>query len=278
MIQYNLTPTNVRLTQISEKYKNELGLPPKRDECKRSYSINVSLIKKRLWLVFNFQQTIKHLYFWTITFPEGIQTDVAYIIFNSWLTNMRTRYGLIHYLWVAEYQKNNTIHFHLFICHYINIKKANTALKNAIKTQYKCGKITKAQAESSKNYNGVHISKDSKGKAINLIKVKQKNRRKTIISYITKYVTKASQSNPIGEYHYQWFCSRSFSNLQTDRAISNPEDAILILASNFIDDTYYFQPTPFIYIYPFIDIPQKIPIFDQYLKDNQEYFHQKFIF
>jgi hypothetical protein len=139
----------------------------------------------------------KQLYFWTISFPAGTTDEMCYQLLNTWLTALRqpSRYHkpILHsYLWVAERQKNGTIHFHLLIPHYMNVKIANRAMRVAICTQIRKKKLN-YDAYAAKRYNGVDIAKprDKSGKAIGPpINFLEKKRARSLQRYLTKYITK----------------------------------------------------------------------------------------
>jgi hypothetical protein len=267
-----ITPTSIQQRTITEKY-NYKSKPPKRSkENSGDYKLNVQKIKKRLWLFLLMKKATKAAYLYTISFPKKIPDDIAYKCFNSFLTNARTRYGLENYLWVAERQKNDTIHYHMFVGEYMNVRSLNNAMKSTFKTQYTKGQINKVQYESTLNYNGVHISKAENGKALNFRKIKNKKLRKTIIRYITKYVVKAEVSSESKYTHLRWFNSRSFSRLELSRQVDDDEQVSLLFIEKYTNIEKKFTIDGGITIFPFQDIPEKIPIFQKYIEDNEEYF------
>jgi hypothetical protein len=267
-----ITPTSIQEVSISEKCKN--APIPKRTHKQEfeGYKVNIPLVKKRIWLLFLMNNVSPNLYFLTISFPLGIMDDVAYICFNSWLTNMRQKNGLSNYLWVAERQGNGTVHFHIFICEYLNVKKANKAMKSALTTSYKKELINQQQFDSIKNYNGVHLSKDRHGRVQNLRRISQKNQRKAIINYITKYVTKPAQDSQPFQSHLAWYCSRSFSRLKMSYMITDEASALQLLTDKNIDLNYCFTDIPARKIYPYVSIPRGNIEFDFYVWMNEQLF------
>jgi hypothetical protein len=214
----------------------------------------------------------KNLYFLTISFPLNLDDDTGYKCFNSWLTNMRQKAGLRNYLWVAERQANGTVHFHIFICEYLNIKRANKAMKSSLETQYKKGHLTELQRNSCLNYNGVHLSKGRNGKVQNLRKIKAKNQRKAIVNYIAKYVTKSVEKNEQVHKHLAWFCSRSFSRLKMSYIVTDRDSALQFIEEGNIDLNYCFTDIPTRKIYPYISIPRNNIEFDFYVWQNEQRF------
>lgn len=264
-----ITPTSIQEVFTAEKSNfNKIPKRKPKDE-HEGYQVNKALVKKRIWLLFLMNNVSPNLYFLTISFPLSILDNVAYSCFNSWLTNMRQKQGLKDYLWVAERQANGTIHFHIFICQYLNVRKANSAMKSAITTQYKKELITKQQFESIKNYQGVHLSKDRNGRVQNLRKIAKKNQRKAIINYITKYVTKAEEKNDQQHKHLAWFNSRSFSRLQLSYRIEDEESAIKFITDKNINLDYKFTDIPNRVIYPYSSIPRGNIEFDYYIWRNE---------
>jgi hypothetical protein len=267
-----ITPTSIQDVCITEKSKK--APIPKRIHKQEfeGYTVNIPLVKKRIWLLFLMNNISNNLYFLTISFPMGIFDDVAYKCFNSWLTNMRQKNGLENYLWVAERQGNGTVHFHIFICEYLNVKKANKAMKSALTTAYKKKQITGEQFNSISKYNGVHLSKDKKGRVQNLRKISQKNQRKAIINYITKYVTKPAQNSQPFQNHLAWYCSRSFSRLKMSYMVTDEASGLQFLTDGNINLSYCYSDIPMRKIYPYISIPRGNIEFDFYIWENERRF------
>jgi hypothetical protein len=139
----------------------------------------------------------KFLAFYSISFPKGLSDEIAYKIYNTWLTRCRKDCGLKSYLWVAERQKNGTIHFHLLTNDFMPIKTVNSFMASCLASEKKNGLKALIRAKTEK-YNGVDVSKVDKN-------------RKSLIGYLTKYITK----NEIEFTHLPWHCSRDVSRLFT---------------------------------------------------------------
>src|SRR5207245_2272494 len=119
----------------------------------KSYSVNKPQVRQRLFGIRNSQKGKKHMYFWTVSFPEGTPDDVCYKAFNTWLTSLRKpQLGkdgksrlppmLKEYLWITERQDGkrapdkqptNTLHFHIAIPHYMDVSKANGMMRGTLK-------------------------------------------------------------------------------------------------------------------------------------------------
>lgn len=207
----------------------------------KSYSVDKAKVRQRILAMINTQRGKKHLFFWTVSFPQHTPDDVCYQAFNTWLTALRSRKMLREYLWVAERQmgdrlKTNkvpthTIHFHIAIPHYLNVQRANAMMRGTLKGLAKKGLLPGVVCNpkskesyylpSIARYNGVDISKHrTTRKPINFA---VKKGARALAHYLTKYVTKndAGQTNEAGELiapgftHLAWHNSRGFSALFT---------------------------------------------------------------
>lgn len=188
---------------------------------KRAYKLNKAKVRKRAIAMCRLSKSKQFLAFYSISFPSGAGDKILYEIFNKWLTNCRTRYGLTTYLWVAEKQQNGTLHFHLLTNCRMDISKVNKAMANSIDTSVNQGKLTWGQS-SRTLYNGVDVDSVQKPKKRqnenrehyrNRMKEYQKhsiaNRVKFAVGYLTKYITK----NDYEFEHLPFHCSRDVSQL-----------------------------------------------------------------
>lgn len=170
------------------------------------YKVNGREIKNRIANWINQQAGKKSLYFYTISFPIRITDDTAYKCLNSWLTTARTTYKLKNYLWIAERQKNGTIHFHIALQEYLPVKKLNTTMKNLLSFYIRKNELIWSQLSCAK-YNGVHISKDKKnGKVTNYA---DNGKQKNLGGYLSKYISKSTEKFK----HQAWQCSKSLSGM-----------------------------------------------------------------
>ena len=158
----------------------------------------------------------KQLYFWTITFPKGTTDNTAFILFNKWLTRLRSEKMLKDYLWISERQKNGTIHFHITINQRLCVQKANRFMRACIMHSINNKEINYTRIQA-KNYNGVDIAKDKFTKRV--VNFAKENKQKALTSYLTKYITK----NDSSFQHLAWHSSRGYSNLITQIRLTERE-------------------------------------------------------
>lgn len=192
-------PLEVANNNITE---NSESSPP------REYHVNKVEVKNRIHGMINTRKGKRELYFWTVTFPAGISDTLAYQAFNTWLTALRQKKFLRNYLWVAERQKNGTVHFHLTIPHKMSVVLANRYMRTTLTTYSKKGLINYSVFQA-KRYNGVDIAKNRKTGRVTNFAIKKGTR--ALSFYLTKYVTK----NDAGFPHLAWHNSRGFSALFT---------------------------------------------------------------
>jgi hypothetical protein len=170
------------------------------------YRIDKKEVTHRIRGYINQMKGEKLLYFWTVSFPIHTTDDTAYILLNKWLTRLRQENMLKEYLWIAERQQNNTIHFHIVINNRMDVKKANKFMRAAIMYSIDKHEINYTR-EQAKNYNGVDICKDRKTRRVT--NFAKQNRQKSLSNYLTKYITK----NDSTFTHLAWHSSRGYSNL-----------------------------------------------------------------
>jgi len=197
----------------------------------RTYKLNKTKVRKKITALCRLDHAIKFIAFYSISFPSDADDDVLYKIFNKWLTNCRKRYGLQTYLWVAERQKNGTLHFHLLTTNKMAIRAVNNAMAIAIDNEVRSGNMTWG-ATSADKYNGVDVDSPQKPKRRQSETRNQYrdrlNRnsnvdRKKVISWIASYLTKYLTKNEIEFKHLPWHCSRDVSALFTSIVISDDD-------------------------------------------------------
>lgn len=204
-----ISKDEIKVQTPCELSTNILELSPENRELstetvKKNYRVNARIIKQRIQSFLNTKTGGRALYFWTISFPQGTPDNVGHAMFNVWLTMLR-KHGLLKmYLWVSERQKNGTIHFHMLVPHFMNVRLANSFMRGTLKTYSKKG-LVPFSVHSCSRYNGVDICKRD-GRVINFAEGK---RCRSLAAYITKYITK----NNIGFERLAWHNSRHFSAL-----------------------------------------------------------------
>jgi hypothetical protein len=174
---------------INHKSKIEQAESQLKEVKKKTYKLNKSKVKNKCISLSRLEKSKKFLAFYSISFPQGLPDEIAYKIFNTWLTRCRKDSGLKSYLWVAERQRNLTVHFHLLTNDFMKVREVNGFMAKCLLTV--------------KN-NGLEILKD-----VEIEKVEGNKNR--LISYLAKYITK----NEIEFYHLPWHCSRDISSLFT---------------------------------------------------------------
>ena len=214
--QYTLSP-ELKIVKKQPQTKDTKTQSKAPNETRtREYSINAKEIRHRIQLYIRTKQANQKAYFWTITFPEGLPDKLCYKAFNIFLTRLRTEQKLKAYIWVAERQQNETVHFHMIVHQYLNVQKTNRYMRASLMTLNKT-LPSKIPPKTIKNYNGVDIAKNRKTKrVVNFAKGKQ---NKALQCYLTKYVTKNQSSFS----HLAWHCSREYSNLATKLRLTYAE-------------------------------------------------------
>lgn len=232
------------LADYIETYRHQKALYEKENkEIKRIYKVNKSKVRKKISAFTRLTESKKFLAFYSISLPLNTSDDIAYTIFNKWLTNLRVNYNLKSYLWIAERQKNGTIHYHLLTNNFLNIKKVNRSMARAINSEVVKGKATWGNS-SVDTYNGVDVDSPQQPKKRQnenrkqyrkrIEKAKQNNledRLNWIGVYMAKYVTKNNEEFTRLPYHSSRDVSRLFtSHVINDKHINNyiealPDDA-----------------------------------------------------
>jgi hypothetical protein len=180
---------------------------------KNTYGIAKQIIRNRMRAMVNMlqQSTARirkpKLYFFTVSFLAGTADDLCYQVYNTWLTELRQQGLLLSYLWVAERQKNGTIHYHLAIPHYMNTPKANRIMRKILMDQKNKGNLPDWDRKKLMKYNGVDIAKNRDTKRP--VNFASNKKQKALAQYLTKYITK----NDTEMNRLAWHCSRDWSAL-----------------------------------------------------------------
>lgn len=245
---------------------SNINAKPK-EEIIKAYALKKSKIRNKILNFFMLNASKKFCAFYTITFPFGISDDLAYQLLNTWLTRCRKLQGLRSYLWVAERQKNGTLHFHLITNNYMKIGVVNDFMKISLRNAKKKGLLT-CRDNIINRYNGVDVD--------NLYYPKKRRNNKKRHSrteamgklsfYLTKYVTK----NDTTSQRLPWHCSRDISALfisinYTDISQheiahlinDNPDAVISFHEEYFTYHHFLFRPSDF-YFEDLVNINNKI--------------------
>lgn len=218
-----------------------------------SYKLKKSKIRNKILNFFSLNASKKFCAFYTITFPINIDDDLAYQLLNTWLTRCRKSAGLKSYLWVAERQKNNTLHFHLITNNYMKIGQVNDFMKISLQNALDKGKL-KCRQNIINRYNGVDVDnlyfpKKRKDNKKRLSGIDAQNK---LSFYLTKYISK----NDTTSKRLPWHCSRDISALfisinytdisthEISTLISDNPDAVLSFHDEYFSFHYFlFRPS-----------------------------------
>ena len=251
----HITEKETGINSFESLEKIQLETIKKKNESKEKlYRLKKGKIRNKILNYFHLNKSKKFCAFYSISFPLDIPDELAYKVFNTWLTRCRKESGLISYLWVAERQKNNTIHFHLITHNFLQISKVNAFMRSALLTQYTKGNLS-YDINKLNRYNGIDVdnilnSKRHKGKSRNLSTMEAQNK---LMFYLSKYVSK----NDTLSNRLPWHCSRDISALFTTQNFANennvplfqliadnPEAVHSIKGDYFAIHFFRFQPDP----------------------------------
>lgn len=215
------------------------------------------------WLVFKSKnQRVKYpngtisenfrISFITLTLPaQQVHTDLEIKrIFNNFLTTLRKKYNMVDYVWKAELQKNQNIHFHLTTNIFLHHATIRTLWNNAIN---RLGYISKYQSyfsrlsfeeykslrlEDAKKLNKTISEEDiikayndgnkNKWSNPNSTDVKTVFRVENLAAYLAKYLSKKTAEIAEDKKMQKrvkkfggniWYCSRSLSRLSSYKTI-----------------------------------------------------------
>ncbi|WP_233882170.1 rolling circle replication-associated protein [Tenacibaculum piscium] len=231
----------------------------------KGYKLPKSKIRNKCFSFFNLKASKMFCAFYSISFPAGLSDEMAYKLFNTWLTRCRKNEKLKSYLWVAERQKNKTLHFHLLTNQYMAIRTVNGYMASALKTQFKNGSIP-PEIEAPTKYNGVDVDNlyYSKRRKNHKKRISKAETIKKLSYYITKYVTKNTERFS----RLAWHCSRSISNLFTSVCYSEIEDTFLAEQLNLNADKIKMIENEYFNLFILLfDLPEQI--FNKMHKANE---------
>lgn len=216
---------NVNPVQISENLSTtQPDLLTKYPEIstKKAYKIKKSLVRNRLLAYTNTKNGSKCLYFFTVSFPVGMPEGMGYRALNTWFTSLRKQRLLLEYLWVAERQKNGTIHFHIAVPHFMRVWHVNGIMRKILLAYTLKKELPFSPAQFARGkYNGVDIAGRKTGpggKTGPKIPTNFAHKKKagSLANYLTKYITKNNEAFE----HLAWHNSRGFSALFYSVALS----------------------------------------------------------
>lgn len=237
--------------EITEKVKKV-----KDDEKPKAlYGLRKTKIRNKILNFFSLNKSKKFCAFYSISFPVEISDEIGYKVFNTWLTRCRKECGLKSYLWVAERQKNGTLHFHLITHNYMAIRKVNEFMRQSLQTQKDKG-FLECRQKVIDRYNGVDVDNlyHSKRKKNNNGRLSRMEAQRKLSYYLTKYISK----NETKSDRLPWHCSRDISalfisinyddvsNLEIADLIADNPEAVTTYEDEFFTMHYFkFQPEEF---------------------------------
>lgn len=178
---------------------------------KTEYKLNKKKVREKCSAFFGLRQSKKFLAFYSISFPQNFPDEFAYKCFNTVLTRLREKCGLKSYLWVAERQKNGTIHFHMLTNNFMYVRKVNSFMGTAINNQIR--------NENKKKSNKIKVNFDIR--KYNGVDVRHVNgNKKALNCYLTKYVSK----NTASFHRLPYYSSHDISELFTAETFKNSDD------------------------------------------------------
>ena len=160
-----------------------------------SHRLNKPKIRAKINAFFNLQATREFCAFFTITFPSGIREDDAYTLFNLWQTRCRKAFNLTSFVWVAERQRNGTVHFHLLTNTRMPIRVINNYMAVALLPYaHRYGwDIAKIQKYNGIDVDNVWYPKRPKNQGSSQRRTRDDAARH-LGRYITKYVSKNNET------------------------------------------------------------------------------------
>ena len=74
------------------------------------YRLNKTKVRSKIMAYANLKRSKKFMAFYSISFPKGLSDEIIRTIHNTALTRVRKYRKSFSYIWVAERQKNGTLH------------------------------------------------------------------------------------------------------------------------------------------------------------------------
>lgn len=156
---------------VLKKNKND-----KTPVMQKMYKLNKNKVRDKCFALSNLKMSKKFMAFYSVSFPEGFPDKAAISVMNNVLTNVRSKSLKFNYLWIVERQKNGTIHFHMLVNRYFNIRVFNYKFACAIENEL-----------LKNNDNGIKFNK-SRYNGCDVVKVRS---WRGVSQYISKYVSKS---------------------------------------------------------------------------------------
>lgn len=190
------------ITKIESK--KSTASKEKKEVTPKSYRLNKSRLRNKIKAFSQIGDQRNFSKFITISFPAGLPDISCKQALNTWLTKLRSMDKYFNYIWIAERQKNGTMHFHIITKTFFNIKVINLHMAKTIDYIIKTSRLRNINFSINK-YNGVDIQV--------IYRIKE------LSQYVTKYVTK----NDTEMEGYPSNCSKLISELFTRVQITDEE-------------------------------------------------------
>lgn len=165
---------------VHKRFKREpkQQIHQRKQAIREGYKVNKSMIRAKSEVFMRTPTGRKFMAFYSLSFPLGFIDQDAMKCLNIWLTRVRKMSPKINYLWVAERQKNGTIHFHVLVDRFLNIRVVNHFMAVSI------DKVNRDQGSkygdfNRNRYNGVDVKRVFNAKGMR--------------NYLAKYMTKANE-------------------------------------------------------------------------------------
>ena len=155
--------------------------------------------------------------FATLTFLDDVDDKAAVKILNSFFTTIRKHHPDFKYLWVAERQENENIHFHCLFNMYMDVKYYNSLW---VICQYNAGLVFFDPFREETIKRQEIILRHNLGTMHEILNPFDIERVKSIYGisyYLTKYITKNKSK---GFDCLAWHCSRVVSRMFTKAIVA----------------------------------------------------------
>lgn len=162
---------------IHLKYKRDPKpiISPRKEAKREGYRVNKALIRNKSEVFMRTRSGRRFMAFYSISFPLGFEDIDAMKCLNIWLTRVRKMSPKVEYLWIAERQKNGTIHFHLLMDKFLNIRVVNHFMAIC---------VDKVNRDNDGKYGGYNRNR------YNGVDVKRVFDIKGVRNYLAKYFSK----------------------------------------------------------------------------------------
>lgn len=242
--------------------------------------------------------------FITLTLPakqEHTDTFIKSQCINQLFIELSKHYGFKNYVWKAELQKNNNIHFHLITDSYIDyqalrrrwnrilnklgyIDKYSNKFKNMTFKIYNELSIKQGSNDIKKNYERYNKGKNTNWSNPNTVDIKSIYSKKELAMYLGKYITKRVNAAELNEEELErqttfgrsWGRSSSLANIKSSLAYGLEEFKEMIEYFKTIPDKVKEVKDTFFEVY-FFSLEELNNITRRYLKmiikNTASYYH-----